>query len=110
MPVSATINSFGSILGVGNAERTLMAGFTTIRNLGANNFDDWRLRKAINDGWVVGPRMLTAGHRLGITGGHCDENGIQARACGRRLQDRYRRRCLNRSVPPCDIRSSTARM
>ena len=70
-------NSFGAMLGVRNAERTLLAGFTTIRNVGASNFDDFALRKAINDGWVVGPRMLAAGHSLGITGGHCDENGYK---------------------------------
>ena len=71
------IESFGAILGVGNAERTLMAGFTTIRNVGAGNFDDIALRKAINDGWIAGPRIVAAGHSLGITGGHCDENGYK---------------------------------
>ena len=70
-------DSFGAILAVGNAERTLMAGFTTIRNVGAPNFDDLAIRKAINDGWISGPRMLTAGHSIGITGGHCDENGYK---------------------------------
>ncbi len=69
--------SFGAILGVGNAEKTLLAGFTTIRNVGAGKFDDLALRKAINDGWIMGPRMLTAAHSLGITGGHCDENGYK---------------------------------
>jgi len=69
--------SFGAILAVGNAEKTLLAGFTTIRNVGAPNFDDLAIRKAINDGWIKGPRMLTAGHSLGITGGHCDENGYR---------------------------------
>ena len=69
--------SFGAILGVENARKTLMAGFTTIRNLGAANFDDLALRKAINDGFVPGPRMQSAGHSLGITGGHCDENGFK---------------------------------
>lgn len=69
--------SFGAILGVGNAEKTLMGGFTTIRNVGAPDFQDLALRKAINDGWVVGPRILTAAHSLGITGGHCDENGFK---------------------------------
>ena len=69
--------SFGAILGSRNAERTLMAGFTTIRNVGSNNFDDMALRKAINEGWIPGPRILTAGHSLGITGGHCDENGYR---------------------------------
>jgi len=70
-------NSMGAILGVGNAERTLLAGFTTIRNVGASNFDDFALRKAINDGWIAGPRMRAAGHSIGITGGHCDENGYR---------------------------------
>lgn len=70
-------NSFGAILAVGNAEKTLLAGFTTIRNVGASHFDDLAIRKAINDGWISGPRMLTAGHSVGITGGHCDENGFK---------------------------------
>lgn len=69
--------SFGAILGVANAQKTLMAGFTTIRNLGSGNFDDVALRKAINEGYVPGPRMQTGGHSLGITGGHCDENGFK---------------------------------
>ncbi|MEQ1763302.1 MAG: amidohydrolase family protein, partial [Pyrinomonadaceae bacterium] len=70
-------DSFATILGVRNAERTLMAGFTTIRNLGAPNFDDLTLKRAINEGWVAGPRIFGAGHSLGITGGHCDENGYK---------------------------------
>jgi imidazolonepropionase-like amidohydrolase len=68
---------FGAILGVTNAQRTLMAGFTTIRNVGAPNFDDMALRKAVNEGFVAGPRMQNAGHAIGITGGHCDENGFK---------------------------------
>src|SRR5206468_7888324 len=35
------------------------------------------LRKAINEGWTIGPRIETAGHAIGITGGHCDENGFR---------------------------------
>jgi imidazolonepropionase-like amidohydrolase len=70
--------SFGAILGVRNARATLMAGFTSIRNVGATGrFDDMALRKAINEGWIVGPRMESAGHALGIRGGHCDENGYR---------------------------------
>ena len=70
--------SFGAILGVRNARATLMAGFTSIRNVGAaGRFDDMALRKAINEGWIVGPRMESAGHALGIRGGHCDENGFR---------------------------------
>ena len=70
-------DSFPTILGVRNAERTLMAGFTTIRNLGAGNFDDLTLKRAINEGWIPGPRIFGAGHSLGITGGHCDDNGFK---------------------------------
>ncbi|HEX3085940.1 MAG TPA: amidohydrolase family protein [Pyrinomonadaceae bacterium] len=70
--------SFGAILGVLHARDTLMAGFTSVRNVGAQgNFDDMALRKAINEGWIVGPRMESAGHAIGITGGHCDENGLR---------------------------------
>jgi imidazolonepropionase-like amidohydrolase len=70
-------DSFGAILGVMNAEKTLMAGITTIRNVGAPHFDDMALRKAVNEGFVPGPRMENAGHAIGITGGHCDENGFK---------------------------------
>lgn len=70
--------SFGAVLGVGNARDTLLSGFTTIRNVGVSGrFDDMALRKAINEGWIRGPRMQTAGHSLGITGGHCDTNGYR---------------------------------
>ena len=69
--------AFGAILGVANAQKTLMAGFTTVRNVGAPNFDDLALRKAINEGYVMGPRMQAAAHAIGITGGHCDENGFR---------------------------------
>jgi imidazolonepropionase-like amidohydrolase len=55
-----------------NARVTLMAGFTTVRNLGAPDQIDIGLRNAINRGVIPGPRMLTAGKGLGTTGGHCD--------------------------------------
>lgn len=54
------------------AKRTLEAGFTTVRNVGAGDFIDIGLRNAINNGIIVGPRMITAGHAIGSTGGHCD--------------------------------------
>jgi imidazolonepropionase-like amidohydrolase len=60
--------------GARNAKRTLEAGFTTVRNVGARDYADIALREAINDGDVIGPRMVTSGPALGITGGHCDEN------------------------------------
>ena len=69
--------SYGAILGVANARNTLLAGFTTIRVVGTRNFDDMALRQAITDGRVPGPRMENAGNLIGITGGHCDENGFR---------------------------------
>ena len=70
--------SFGAILGVQHARETLMAGFTTVRNVGADGrFDDFALRKAIDEGWTQGPRIAAAGHSLGIRGGHCDDNGYR---------------------------------
>ena len=63
-----------AITGVVNAKKTLMAGFTTVRNLGAPGFADIDLMKAIDDGDVPGPHMIPAGRSIGITGGHCDNN------------------------------------
>lgn len=65
-----------TIGGVVNAEKTLMAGFTTIRNVGASDFMDVALRNAIDAGEVPGPRMMVSGPALGITGGHCDSNSL----------------------------------
>lgn len=56
------------------AKRTLMAGVTTVRDVGASDYIDVALRDAINAGEVVGPRMFVSGPPLGITGGHCDSN------------------------------------
>ena len=55
-----------------NARKTLMAGFTTVRDVGSSDFLDVGLRDSINAGVVIGPRMLVAVHSLGSTGGHCD--------------------------------------
>ncbi len=63
-----------ALRGAKNARRTLEAGFTTVRNVGAKDYADIALRDAINDGDVIGPRMIASGPALGITGGHCDEN------------------------------------
>ncbi|MDT8320117.1 MAG: amidohydrolase family protein [Xanthomonadales bacterium] len=62
--------------GVVHAERTLMAGFTTVRNVGAPDFQDTALRDSIADGEVPGPRLAASGPALGITGGHCDSNSL----------------------------------
>ena len=57
------------------AKRTLEAGFTTIRDVGSEEFVDVALKKAINHGDIPGPRMLVAGLPLSATGGHGDLNG-----------------------------------
>jgi imidazolonepropionase-like amidohydrolase len=58
------------------ARRTLEAGFTTIRDVGAGEFVDIALRKAIDAGVVVGPRMQAASMAIGATGGHADLTGF----------------------------------
>ena len=63
-----------AINGVVNARTTLMAGFTSIRNVGAGGYTDVDLRDAVEAGQVPGPHMQVSGPALGITGGHCDEN------------------------------------
>ncbi len=63
-----------ALIGAANARITLLAGFTTVRNVGAGAFTDVALRDAINDGHVPGPRMLVSGPPLSITGGHADNN------------------------------------
>ena len=63
-----------TLTGARNARVTLEAGFTTVRNVGAQGYSDVALRDAIDAGDVPGPRMLVSGPALGITGGHCDED------------------------------------
>jgi imidazolonepropionase-like amidohydrolase len=62
------------------AERTLMAGFTTVRDLGTRSGLAQSLRDAIAGGWVAGPRIFTAGKSIATTGGHADpSNGVNQR-------------------------------
>ena len=63
-----------TVKAVKNAEITLMAGFTTVRNLGGPGYAVIGVRDSINAGEVLGPRIWAAGHSVGITGGHCDDN------------------------------------
>jgi imidazolonepropionase-like amidohydrolase len=70
---------------VANARRTLRAGFTTVRNLGlfvqtGGLLLDVALMKAINFGWIDGPRVVPAGHAISPTGGHLDPTMFQALA------------------------------
>jgi imidazolonepropionase-like amidohydrolase len=55
-----------------NARVTLMAGITTVRDVGSSDYLDVGLRNAIRNGKVPGPRMLVTVHALSATGGHCD--------------------------------------
>jgi imidazolonepropionase-like amidohydrolase len=70
-------DTYGAVLATMHAERTLLAGFTTIRNVGSGHWADLALKKAINEGKVRGPRVQGAAHSLGITGGHCDNNAFK---------------------------------
>jgi imidazolonepropionase-like amidohydrolase len=63
-----------TVTGVKNARVTLLAGFTTVRNVGASGYSDVALRDGINAGEIDGPRMFVSGPAIGITGGHCDNN------------------------------------
>jgi imidazolonepropionase-like amidohydrolase len=65
------------------ARRSLMAGVTTVRNLGAGDFVDVGLRNGIEAGVVPGPRMLVATSSLGSRGGHCDDTGFPYLLFGR---------------------------
>jgi imidazolonepropionase-like amidohydrolase len=58
------------------ARRTVMAGFTTVRDVGGGDYIDVGLRNAIAAGFAVGPRMLVAVHALSARGGHCDTTGF----------------------------------
>lgn len=65
-----------AITGVVNARKTLMAGVTTARNVGAPSYSDVALRDAIAEGDVPGPRLFVSGPSIGITGGHCSDNNL----------------------------------
>jgi len=69
-------DDFGAILQVVHARANLMAGFTTVRNLGGPDFADVALRQAIDGGFVEGPRVIPSGASFGATGGHCDVTGM----------------------------------
>jgi imidazolonepropionase-like amidohydrolase len=66
-----------------NARVTLMAGFTTVRDVGSEDYLDVGLRAAIDKGVVPGPRMLICVHAIGATGGHCDETGFRSGVFGK---------------------------
>jgi imidazolonepropionase-like amidohydrolase len=71
-------NSFWTVLGVAMAKRTIEAGFTTVRNVGATDYADLGLKMAIERGDIPGPRIVPATYAIGATGGHCDSNELPA--------------------------------
>ena len=80
-----------------NVRVTLMAGFTTVRDVGSRDFIDIGMRNAIRDGVVPGPRMIVSGYAIGATGGHCDGS------------DGYRPGLFGSETGPCRV-SSMARI
>lgn len=65
-----------AIIAAMNARRTLLAGFTTVRDAGAEGFADVATRDGIERGDIMGPRVFAAGPWIGQTGGHCDDNSL----------------------------------
>jgi len=64
-----------ALRGARNGRVTLLAGFTTVRNVGSGGFSGVALMRATERGTIDGPRIFPAAHALGITGGHCDTTG-----------------------------------
>src|ERR1700689_3960330 len=69
-------DNFWTVVGVANAKRTLEAGFTTVRNVGSDRFDDVALKQGIEQGYIPGPRIVPATYAIGATGGHCDDTAF----------------------------------
>jgi imidazolonepropionase-like amidohydrolase len=66
-------DTFWVAQGVQNARDMLQAGFTTVRNVGSENYADVGYKQAVEEGLIEGPRIVPAAHSLGATGGHCDQ-------------------------------------
>jgi len=66
-------DSFWAVVATSTARDMLSGGFTTMRVVGSGDWVDVGLKQAIEAGYVVGPRIVPAGHALGATGGHCDD-------------------------------------
>jgi imidazolonepropionase-like amidohydrolase len=63
--------------GASNARKTLLAGFTTVRDVGSSEFVDVALAHAVERGEIDGPWIVPCGHAIGITGGHADQTGFR---------------------------------
>jgi len=66
----------GGFNGVVNSAKTLQAGFTSVRDVGSQPFFAVDLRRAIDEGFIPGPRVVASGPPISITGGHGDMNGF----------------------------------
>lgn len=69
-------DAYWTVIAVPNAKKTLEAGFTTVRNVGSQDWSDIALKQAIESGKIDGPRIIPAGYSFGATGGHCDITGL----------------------------------
>ena len=65
-------DAFWTVVATKNAAATLNAGFTTVRNVGADRYNDVAVKEAIEAGFAVGPRIVPAAYAMSATGGHCD--------------------------------------
>jgi imidazolonepropionase-like amidohydrolase len=65
-------DNFAAVQAPANALAMLRAGFTTVRNLGSERYNDVALKQATEEGLIVGPRIIPAAYAIGATGGHCD--------------------------------------
>lgn len=65
-------DSFWQAVGVANAKKMLEAGFTTVRNVGSDRYNDVGLKQAVEGGYIPGPRIVPATYAIGALGGHCD--------------------------------------
>ncbi|MBX3479298.1 MAG: amidohydrolase family protein [Caulobacter sp.] len=68
----AFTDNFWTVVAARNAETTLLAGFTTVRNVGSDRYNDVAVEQAIDEGIIIGPRIVPATYAIGATGGHCD--------------------------------------
>ena len=66
-----------ALRGAKHARITLLAGFTTVRDVGSSDFVDVALMHAVERGDILGPRIIPAGYSIGITGGHADTTGFR---------------------------------
>ena len=89
------------IWGVKHARETLLAGFTTVRNVGSPGYEILAVRDAVNEGEVPGPRIFAAGPPVGIVGGHCSDQNY--------LPHDAERRGVGTATGPWDMREKVRR-